>query len=81
MDQQLFWLAFKAGDDYTISPYWAESRQQALRHGMAHVLELELAAVFTGEQDFTEQQMLNRDQFLPPRTSSMHAIQVPSSCT
>ena len=24
MDQQLFWLAFKAGDDYMLCPYWAE---------------------------------------------------------
>ena len=81
MDQQLFWLAFQADDDYKLSPYWAESRQQALRHGMEHVLELELAAVFTGEQGFTEEQMLNRAQLLPPRTSPMHGIQVPSRCT
>ena len=81
MDQQLFWLAFKVGDDYTLCPYLAESRQEALHHGMEHVLELELAAVFTGEQGFTEEQMLDRAQLLPPRTSSMHDIQVLSSCT
>tara|TARA_B100001939_G_C16472888_1_gene418040 strand:+ start:191 stop:352 length:162 start_codon:yes stop_codon:yes gene_type:complete len=53
MSQQLFWLAFKAGDDYTLCPYMAESRQEELHHGMEHVLDQELAAVFTDELGFT----------------------------
>ena len=71
MSQQLFWLAFKAGDDYTLSPYWAESRQKALHHAMEHVLDQELAAVFTGELGFTEEQMLELAQVLPPPTSPL----------
>ena len=58
MDQRLFWLAFNSGDDYMLSPYWAESRQQALHHGMENVLDLELVAVFKHELGFTEEQML-----------------------
>ena len=69
MDQQLFWLAFKAGDDYMLSPYLAESRQEALHHGMEHVLNLELAGVFTDELGFTEEQMLVLARGLPPRGS------------
>ena len=71
MDQQLFWLAFKAGDDYILSPYLAESRQEALHHGMEHVLDQELAAVFTGELGFTEEQMLELAQVLPPPGSPL----------
>ena len=71
MDQQLFWLVFKAGDDYMLSPYLAESRQEALHHGMEHVLDKELAAVFTGELGFTEEQMLELAQVLPAPTSPM----------
>ena len=69
MDQQLFWLAFKSGDDYILSPYLAESRQEVLRYGMEHVLDLELAAVFTDELGFTEEQMLVLARGLPPRGS------------
>ena len=71
MDQQLFWLAFKSGDDYIFSPYLAESRQQAFHHGMKHVLDHELAAVFTDELGFAEEQMLELAQVLPAPTSPM----------
>ena len=30
METKLFWLAFKACDDYTLCTYWAESRQGGL---------------------------------------------------
>ena len=66
MAQQMFWLAFKAGDDYTLCPYWAESRQQALHHGMEHMLDQELAAVFTEELGFTKVQILELSGVMPP---------------
>lgn len=71
MDQQLFWLAFKAGGEYTLCPFWAESRQEALHHGMEHVLDQELAAVFTDELGFAEEQMLELAQVLPAPASPM----------
>jgi len=42
MTSKLFWLAFKLGDEYLLSPYRAQSRKDALRHGMEHVLDREL---------------------------------------
>ena len=69
MDQQLFWLAFRVGDNYTLSPYLAESRQEALHYGMEHVLDQELAGVFRDELGFTEEQMLVLARGLPPRGS------------
>ena len=71
MTQQLFWLAFKAGDDYTLCPFWAESRQEALHHDMEHVLDLELAAVFTDALGFTEAQMFELAHLLPATTLPM----------
>ena len=49
MERKLYWLAFKHGDDYWLSPYRAESSQDALRQGMEHVLDRELVAVFRDE--------------------------------
>ena len=69
MTQQLFWLAFKAGGDYTLCPYWAESRQQALHPGIEHVLNQKPAAVFTKELGFDEEQRLELAQVLPPPAS------------
>ena len=43
MTRKLYWLAFKVGDEYKLSPYRCESRQDAMRHGMEHVLDRELA--------------------------------------
>ena len=71
MDQQLFWLAFKLGDEYTLCPFWAESRQEALHHGMEHVLDQALAGVFTDELGFTEEQMLVLARVLPPPSSPL----------
>ena len=71
MKNKLYWLCFRVGDDYKLSPYWAESRQQALHHGMEQVLDQELAAVFTGELGFTEDQMLELAQVLPSPCSAM----------
>ena len=58
MKRKLFWLAFKKGDDYWLSPYRAESRQDALRHGMEHVLDRELVALFSEDVDLSVEQML-----------------------
>ena len=70
MTQQLFWLAFRVGDDYTLSPYLVESQQQALHHGMEHVVDQELAGVFRDELGFSEKQMLVLAQVLPPPPGS-----------
>ena len=67
MAHKLFWLAFKAGGDYKLSPFWADSGEHALLHDIENVLDQELVAVFTGELGFTQQQMLK----LPPPGSPM----------
>ena len=64
-ERKLYWLAFKKGDDYWLSPYRAESRQDALRHGMEHVLDRELVAVFSEDVDLTVEQMLELAPALP----------------
>ena len=71
MKRKLYWLAFKKGDDYWLSPYRAESRQDALRHGMEHVLDRELVAVFSDEMNLTVPQMLELAEILPPPGSPL----------
>ena len=71
MTNKLYWLAYKVGDDYKLSPYWAESRQQALHHGMEHVLDQELAAVFSEDVDLTPEQMLELAEVSPPPGSPL----------
>ena len=71
MERKLYWLAFKNGDDYWLSPYRAESRQDALRHGMEHVLDRELVAVFSDETTLTHEQMLDLATVLPRPGSPM----------
>ena len=71
MEGDLFWLCFKDGDSYELSPYRAETRHDALRHGMEHVLDRELVAVFSTAQGFTEQQMLDLAQVMPPPGSPL----------
>jgi len=63
---KLYWLAFKVGNDYRLSPYQGESRQDALRHGMEHVLDRELVAVFSEDIGLNQAQMLGLAPFLPP---------------
>ena len=65
MKGKLYWLAFKKDDEYWLSPYRAESRQDALRHGMEHVLDRELVAVFSEDVDLTVEQMLDLAPALP----------------
>jgi len=69
--RKLYWLAFKAGDNYRLYPYRAESRQDALRHGMEHVLDRELVAVFSEDVTLTHDQMLQLAEVLPPPGSPM----------
>ena len=52
-ETDLYWLCFKDGDGYELSPYRAETRQDALRHGMEHVLDRELVAVFSDNLTLT----------------------------
>ena len=65
MKGKLYWLAFKKDDEYWLSPYRAESRQDALRHGMEHVLDRELVAVFSEDTDLSPQQMLDLASVMP----------------
>ena len=58
METKLYWLAFKVGDDYELSPYRAETQQDALRQGMEHVLDRELVAMFSDDLTLTHNQML-----------------------
>jgi len=58
MERKLFWLAIKDGVHYRLCPYRAESRQDALRHGMEHVLDRELVALFSEDVDLSVEQML-----------------------
>ena len=71
MEDSLFWLCFKHGDTYELSPYRAENRQDALRHGMEHVMDRELVAVFSDELTLTHEQMLKLAPYLPPPGSAM----------
>ena len=71
METKLYWLAFKVGDEYRLSPYCCESRQEALRHGMEHVLDRELVAVFSDNLTLTHDQMLELAPVLPPPCSAM----------
>ena len=65
MERKLFWLAFKVGDNYRLSPYRAESRQDALRHGMEHVLDRELVAVFSDSHGWSFEEMLDLATVMP----------------
>ncbi len=65
MARKLYWLAFKIGADYRLCPYRAENRQDALRHGMEHVLDRELIAVFSEDAGLTVEQMLGLARFSP----------------
>ena len=58
MEGDLFWLCFKDGDSYELSPYRAETRHDALRHGMEHVLDRELVAMFSDNLTLTQDEML-----------------------
>lgn len=58
MTQKLWWLAFKAGDDYKLSFCPATSQQDAVRYGRQHVLYRELVAVFSNDLPLTPAQML-----------------------
>nr|BDD44916.1 hypothetical protein 8 [bacterium] len=71
MEAKLYWLCFRVGDDYKLSPYRAESRQEALRHGMEHVMDQELVAVFSEDVGFSHEQMLQLAPVLPPPGSPM----------
>ena len=71
MKTKLYWLAFKVGDEYKFIPYRAETRQDALRHGMEHVLDCELVAVFINDVTLTHDQMLDLAPVLPPPCSAM----------
>ena len=71
MEGDLFWLCFKVGDSYELSPYRAETRHDAIRHGMEHVLDRELVAVFSDELVLTHDEMLKLAPHLPPYGSNI----------
>ena len=53
MECDLFWLCLKGGDNDLRCPYWAESGQDALPHGMEHVLGRELVTPPVGFESTT----------------------------
>ena len=65
MERKLYWLEFKVGDEYRLSPYRAESRQDALRHGMEHILDRELVAVFSDSHGRSFEEMLDLATVMP----------------
>ena len=71
MKNKLFWLCFRVGDNYRLSPYCCESRQQALHHGMEHVLDRELVAVFSNDGTLEFDEMLRLAPLLPRPGSPM----------
>ena len=71
MTHKLYWLAFKVGDNYRLCPYRAESRQDAPRHGMEHVLDRELVALFSDNVTLSHDEMLKLAPHLPPPGSAM----------
>ena len=71
MEESLFWLCFKDGSTCELSRYRAESRHDALRHGMEHVLDRELVADFSDNLNLTHEQMLKLAPYLPPPGSAM----------
>ena len=71
MEGDLYWLCFKDGDSYELSPYRAETRHDAIRHGMEHVLDRELVAVFSDNVTLTQHEMLKLAPHLPPPGSAM----------
>ena len=60
MTRKLYWLAFKVGDEYKLSPYRCESRQDAMRH----VLDRELVAVFSEDAGLSIEEMLDLATFM-----------------
>ena len=44
MTRKLYWLAFKVGDTHRLSSYRCDTREQAIHHGLKHVLDRELVA-------------------------------------
>jgi len=71
MTQKLFWLCFWDDQRHRLSPYCCESRQEALHHGMEHVLDRELVAVFSDEVSLTLEQILDLAPALPRPGSPM----------
>ena len=71
MENKLFWLAYRVGDDYKLSPFHCETRQQAIHHGLELVLDRELVAVFSDDVTLTLDQMLELAPVLPRPGSPM----------
>ena len=71
MKNKLYWLCFWDGQQHRLSPYCCESRQEALRHGIEHVLDRELVAVFSNDGTLEFDEMLRLAPLLPPPGSPM----------
>ena len=61
----LYWLVFSDGHHYDLSPYWGQSKQEALRHGLENVLDRTLVAVIADDLGMTVRQMINLAKVLP----------------
>ena len=75
MENKLFWLCFRVGDSYKLAPYHCETRQQAIHHGLEHVLDRELVAVFSEDVGLSIEQMLELAPCLPPVGSEWWRLQ------
>ena len=65
MENKLFWLAFRVGDQIKLSLYRCDTRQQAIHHGLEHVLDRKLIAVFSEDVGLSVPQMLELAPTVP----------------
>jgi hypothetical protein len=65
MEGDLYWLVYWDGHKHHVAPHRAETRQLATRHGMEHVLDRELVAVFSDDVTLTLDEMLDLAPVLP----------------
>ena len=66
MEGDLYWLGFWDGHKHHVAPHRAETRQLAIRHGLEHVVDMELKAVISDEMNLSVPQMLELAEILPP---------------
>jgi len=65
-----FWLVLRRGDCFKITAAESTTREGAIREGYEFQLD-SLAAVISTAQGFTEQQMLDLAQVMPPPGSAL----------
>ena len=71
METKLCWLIYWDGHKHHVAPHRAETRQLATRHGLEHVVDMELKAVISDEMNLSVPQMLELAEVLPPPGSPL----------